>query len=96
LLVDLVKFLLDAAKGDFSPARNHLIEHSSMSVMTASQPFMIIILALVALIYGHDGRSEEAVELFGFAFSNPAAFFTWLREYAPIIDLQSELRESTE
>ncbi|MEJ2266644.1 MAG: adenylate/guanylate cyclase domain-containing protein [Anaerolineales bacterium] len=91
---NLIKFLLDATKGDFSSARNHLIQPLSLSVMTASQPFMTIILALAALIYGYDGRLEEAVELLGLALSNPAAFFTWLKEYAPLIDLQSELRES--
>jgi hypothetical protein len=94
LLVNLDKFLLDATRGDFSSARNHLIQPLSLSVMTASQPFMTIVLALAALIYGYDGRSEEAVELLGLALSNPAAFFTWLKEYAPLIDLQSELRES--
>jgi predicted ATPase/class 3 adenylate cyclase len=94
LMINLTKFLLGVTQGDFSSAKNHLIQPLSLAVMTASQPFMIIASALVALIYDHDGRSEEAVELLGLGLSNPAAFFTWLKEYAPLIDLQSELRES--
>ncbi|MDX1436533.1 MAG: adenylate/guanylate cyclase domain-containing protein [Anaerolineales bacterium] len=94
MLAELVKFLLDAAEGDFTSARTHLLQPLTLSIMTASQPFMTFIAAFAALVYGNDGRPEEAAELLGLALDNPAAFLNWMREYAPLIDLQAELRES--
>jgi predicted ATPase/class 3 adenylate cyclase len=94
LQINLARFILDVAKGDFQTAKKDLLQPLNLAVKTASQPYMPMILALVALIYGHDGRSGEAVALLGLAFSKPDAFNMWLKEYAPLIELQSELRDS--
>jgi len=94
LIINLDRFTVEAAKGNAAAARAYLLQPINLAIMTASQPFMSMIPYLVALIVFHDGRPQRAAELLGLGSSEPAYFTGWLKQYAPVINLQSELRES--
>jgi tetratricopeptide (TPR) repeat protein len=93
LFINVGEFLLCVAGGDFESARGFLLQPLNLAVMTNSAPGMTIVLPLTALLLGHNGRSAEAVEILGLTLSEPDPFNVWLREYAPLISLQSELQE---
>lgn len=94
LIINLVKALLEVAKGDFTAAREYLLQPLNLAIMTASQPFLSMIPSLAALILYHDGHPERAAELLGRTFSSPAFVTGWLRQHERLIKFQSELQDS--
>jgi len=93
LIINLDRFLLDVASGNFEKAREYLLQPFHLGIMTASQPFMSMFPSLAALVIAHDGRLQRAAELLGSSFSKSALVNGWLEQYSPLINLQSELRE---
>jgi hypothetical protein len=94
LIVNLSRFALEAAKGNVAAARSHLLQPLHLAIMTSSRPFMSMVPPLAALIFYHDGRPRRAAELIGLTFSKLDYFTGWLKQFAPVISLQFELRES--
>jgi predicted ATPase/class 3 adenylate cyclase len=93
LHINLAELLLDANKGSFKVATQHLLQPLTLAVRTSSHPYMTISIALAALIYAHEGRPESAVELLGLAFKQSVKITGWMRQWRLLERAQSELKD---
>ncbi len=97
LQINLVRFMVryagDEVGGEIPPAAAYLLQPLQLSVMTNSQPYMSMLVALVALIYERAGRLERAAELAGLVSRQSDVAVGWLADYEPYRGLPERLAQ---
>ena len=91
LHINYAQSLLASSKGDDATAKRHLLQPLTLAIMTDSQPYMTLSLALAAILYAHEDQSELAVQLLGLAFSKPVKVTAWMEQWVLLNRVRDEL-----
>ncbi|MCB0196859.1 MAG: tetratricopeptide repeat protein [Anaerolineae bacterium] len=94
LQTNFAQSLLASGRGDYAAVRRYLLHPLRLAVDTSSHPFMTLSIAVTALLYASDGRSEAAVDLLGLVFSQPVKATSWMKQWVLLNRVRAQLRDS--
>jgi predicted ATPase/DNA-binding SARP family transcriptional activator len=92
LQINFARSLLASGKGDYKAAKRDLLQPLKLAVMTSSQPFMTLCVALIAIFHAHEGRLEAAAEMLGLALNQPVKATGWMASWVLLNQVQAKLQ----
>jgi predicted ATPase/DNA-binding SARP family transcriptional activator len=93
LHINFVLSILAAARADYQAAEYHLLQPLKLAVMTTSQPYMTLLMALSGILYAYGGQGEQAAELLGLALDQPVKATGWMAQWRLLIHAKAELQD---
>jgi len=94
LHINYARSLFAAGNGDYESAKRYLLQPLNLAIMTSSQPYMTLSIALAAILYARDGQLEPAAELMSLALKQPLMAFGWEEYWVLLNQVWSELKSS--
>ena len=94
LQISFARSLLACGRGAYETGKNYLLQPLDLAVMTASQPYMTICTAAVAILYALKGRLASATELLGLTLKQPIEATGWIEHWALANQIRAELQDT--